>query len=500
MSQRRPLGRNVAANAVTAASVLLTALISVPLMLDDIGLAGYGVWTLAQTLILWTTMAEAGFGPAVQRFVAVGHGAGSLTQVRRLLWSTCLAYAVLGAAVAAACYAASSALVDLFGVPEDLHDDAILTFQIVAGVIFVALLTAGVGNVQQGQERFGALAVSAAAGSLTFLVSVIALLAAGYGLPGIAIAAGLQQAVMLLVRVFDLRSLFGRVELIRGREAVELGGFSLRLQMTTLSGIVNSQTDKVIVGLVASAPVLGQLGIGTQVAEAGRLIAGAALSPIVSRLSITHGAGDSAGLSALYEGLHRTWTLLVIGGTVMGLLVLYPLITGWLGQGHEQAVWFGSALIFAYGLSLLTGTPIAYLRALGTVSLEARLGAVLIACNVVLTIALGIAFGAGGVVCATAIAYLIATLWFFRMFHGSVAPEAAVLPPRVLIRAFVIALLAGGIALAWGLAMVALLPAGVALGGVAFGAGVAAVAYVTLVAQVPPTPAGLRRLATQGIG
>jgi hypothetical protein len=57
MSERRPLGLNVAANTITSASLLLTALISVPLMLDEIGLAGYGVWTLAQTLILWTTIA-----------------------------------------------------------------------------------------------------------------------------------------------------------------------------------------------------------------------------------------------------------------------------------------------------------------------------------------------------------------------------------------------------------------------------------------------------------
>ena len=88
----------------------------------------------------------------------------------------------------------------------------------------------------------------------------------------------------MLLPAIDLRWLFGPIELIRRHEALRVGGFSLRLQMTTLSGIVNSQTDKVIVGLVASAPVVGQLGIGTQVAEAGRLLAGAALSPIVSRL------------------------------------------------------------------------------------------------------------------------------------------------------------------------------------------------------------------------
>ena len=499
MTRRRPLSLNVAASAVTAASLLLTALISVPLMLDEIGLAGYGVWTLAQTIILWTAIAEAGFGPAVQRFVAVGHGAGEGGGVRRLLWSTLLAYAVAGAVIAGACVLAAPALVSLFGLPETLQDDSVEMFRIVGGVIFAALLVAALGNVQQGLERFGAIAVSAAAGSVAFLVAVVAVLAAGWGLPGIALAAGLQQVVMFVVRAIDLRSLFGPVALVRGHEARAVGGFSLRLQMTTLSGIVNSQTDKVIVGLVASAPVLGQLGIGTQVAEAGRLLAGAALSPLVSRLAITHGTGDAEGFGDLFERLHRMWTLLVIGGTVIGILVLHPLIEGWLGDGYDQAVWFGSALVFASGLSLLTGTPIAYLRALGRPSLEARFGAVLIACNVALTIALGIAFGAGGVVTATAIAYLLATVWFFRRFHGTVARDAGRLPRRLLIRAVGSALIAGGFALGWGLAMIALLPAGVALAGVGFGLALAALAYLVLATGVAPTRSGLSKLALEGV-
>jgi O-antigen/teichoic acid export membrane protein len=499
MTRRRPLSLNVAANAVTAASLLLTALISVPLMLEEIGVAGYGVWTLAQTLILWTAIAEAGFGPAIQRFVAVGHGAGEGDAVRRLLWSTLLAYTGVGAVIAALCLVAAPAIVSLFGLPAALEDDSVAMFRIVAGVVFAALVVAGLGNVQQGLERFGAIAVSAAAGSLAFLVAVVAVLAAGWGLPGIALAAGVQQLVMFVARAIDLRSLFGPVALVRAHEARAIGHFSLRLQMTTLSGIVNSQTDKVIVGLVASAPVLGQLGIGTQVAEAGRLLAGAALSPLVSRLSITHGAGDAEGFGDLFERLHRMWTLLVIGGTVIGLFALHPLIEAWLGDGYEQAAWFGGALVFASGLSLLTGTPIAYLRALGRPSLEARFGAVLIACNVALTIALGIAFGADGVVTATAIAYLLATVWFFRRFHGVVARDAGRLPARLLIRAIGAALVAGGFVLGWGLAMLALLPGAAALAGVALGLALAALAYLVLATGVAPTRTGLSRLALEGV-
>jgi peptidoglycan biosynthesis protein MviN/MurJ (putative lipid II flippase) len=154
--------------------------------------------------------------------------------------------------------------------------------------------------------------------------------------------------------------------------------------------------------------------------------------------------------------------------------------------------------VVAYGLSLLTGTPVAYLRAIGRPSLEARLGAVLIACNVVLTVALGIAFGAYGVVAATTLAYCIGTGWFLRRFRSVVPREIDRLPRLVIIRAVLVASVAALLACGWGLAMVAVLPAGVALAGVALGAGAAAATYVAVAVGVKPTPAELRQLVLSG--
>ena len=102
-----------------------------------------------------------------------------LDEVRRLLWSTCSASRVAGTPIGGVCLLGAPALVDVFDLAERLRDDALEMFRIVAGVISVALLAAGLGNVQQGLERFGALAVSAAAGSPVFLAALIALLAAG---------------------------------------------------------------------------------------------------------------------------------------------------------------------------------------------------------------------------------------------------------------------------------------------------------------------------------
>jgi O-antigen/teichoic acid export membrane protein len=493
-ARRRPLGLNVVANLATVTALLLTALISVPLILHDVGLAGYGIWTLAQTLILWVTTAEAGFGPAVQRFVAVEHGAANDEAVRRLLWSTCLAYTVVGALLAGLAALLAPVIVDVFSVPAALHHDAIVMFRISAVVIWLALLVAGLGNVQQGLERFTAAAVTAGIGAVVFFVALVALLAAGLGLQGLALAAVLQQLSMLAVRWVDLRHWFHRPGLLGRREATELGSFTLRLQVTSLSLIVNSQTDRVVVGLVASPATLGQLGIGSQIAEAGRLLSGAALAPIVSRLAVTHGAGDTAGFRALFERLQRLWMLLIIGGTIIGAAVIAPLIFGWLGDGHGQAAVFGAVLVVAYGVGLLTGVGVAYLRAIGKPSIEARYGLIVIALNVVLTVALGVVFGAYGVVVATAVASAIGVAWFFAAFRREVGPRTGHVAAGLLARAVGSAALAAAGAYAWGRLMDELLPTGVALVGVVAGASAAGGLYLTAVTGVRPTRRNVRQL------
>jgi O-antigen/teichoic acid export membrane protein len=487
------LAPNVAAGVATAASVIATALLSVPLILDHVGLAGYGVWTLALTLVLYVTTAEAGIGPAVQRFVAVAAGAGRMDAVARLLWSSLALYALAGVLAIGGCVAIAPILVDFLDVRA--APDATKMFRLIGPVIALALLAAALGNVQQGLERFRGFAVSAIAGSLVYLALVIVLLSAGHGLPGLAYASAGQQTVILLARVVMLRDVIGaaRPRVVPRAERREVLGFALRLQMTVLSTLFNTQTDKLVVGAVASPSTLGLLGIGSQVAEAGRLVGGAALSPFISRLSVTRGEDEPGALETMFARLHRLWLVVITTGTIVGAAVLYPLIAAWLGDGHGRAALYGGFLVVAYGLNLLTGTGVAYLRAAGRPRLEARLGAVLIVSNVVLTIAFGIAFGAIGVVSATAIAYAIGTAWFFRRLPRA-APELAGTPLLPPVGAAVRAVVAGAAALGWGLLMIALLPAGVALVPVALGAAAAFAGSAAWATGVRLSPRDMRAL------
>jgi O-antigen/teichoic acid export membrane protein len=493
--RRRTVTTNVLANLVNAGTSIAAAAISVPLVLHYIGIDGFGVWTLAQTALVYTATAETGFGPAVQRFVSVAHGARDRAGAARVVWSASGFYFVLGGAVAVLMALLAPAIVSIFDVPHALHDDAVAMFRITGVAMLFALVAAGLANVLQGIERFAAAAVATGISAVVFLGAAIVLLADGYGLKGLAEAALAQQVVGVLVRVWMVRDVllaapFARVS---RREARELVGFSARLQVGVLSTLVNSQTDKLVVGLVATTAAIGEVGIGSQVAEAVRFMAGAALGPVLARLAIVHGEGAHARLAALYHQAEFVWLRLGAGLTVVACAVMQPLIAAWLGDKAGRAALYGVLLMCAYGLSTLAAAPLAYLRAIGRPGLEARYGLVTIVANVVLTVALGIAFGPVGVVSATLVAYATGTGWLFLRLRGVLPPRAE--PPRPGPgRAVVAAIVAGAAALGWGLLVVEVLPRWVALVLVALGAAAAFAGYAVAATGVRLSAGGVRAL------
>jgi O-antigen/teichoic acid export membrane protein len=330
---------------------------------------------------------------------------------------------------------------------------------------------------------------------VVFLAAAALLLASGHGLVGLAEAALAQQAVGVLVRTWLVRDLLSVAPLgrIARAEVGELARFSLRMQVNVVSTLVNSQTDKIVVGLIATTAAVGQVGIGSQVAEAQRFVAFAALGPLIARMAISHGEGDQTRLAALYHRLDRFWRPATAGFALVVCGAMYPLIAAWLGPGHGDAALYGIVLTVAYGINALTGPGVAYLRAIGRPGLEARYGGLVIGLNLAATIPLGILFGPLGVVAATAFAYATGTAWFLVRLRAGTPEDAAAARPAARWWA-ARAAAAAAATLGWGLLAVEVAPRAIALALVAAGAAAALLGYLTAVTGVRPSAARLRAL------
>ena len=478
------LGVNVAASALNAVAVIGSSFVAVPLIIDAVGTAGFGVWSLGVAIVVYASLADAGVGPAVQRFTAVAKGAGDRVATVRLLWSTLLTYAALGLVALAALWLLAAPLTDLFDLSRALAADAETMFRTLGFAVAAGLLAAGVGHVIAGLERFPALAGSSAAGAVAF-VTVVALLAGDDGLPGVALALVAQQTIVLAARLWAVRTQFrgGRPSVVSRAELGRMVRFSLPLQATAVADLINQQSDKIVVGLTAAVLSVGQLGIGAQFADGGRLVAAAALGPLISTLAIAAGTRDDGLLHTRFAQLHRVWVLGLLGAAFVGAGALEPLIEAWLGPGHDEAALLGAILVLATATGLTTGSGAAYLRAIGTPGLEARYGVLVLGANVALTIPLALAAGARGVVLGTLGAYAIGALWFFSRLARTV-PASPVRGRRDAAAAVVTALAAAAATLLLGRLAVEALPGALALPAVAAAGLAALAAYAAVVLEL----------------
>ena len=334
--KRRSFGVNLGVSVANVVAVVGVSLAVVPLLIDRLGLQGYGLWVLAQSVVIYVTAAENGFGPALARFTSV-HGHHP-RHVRPMLALALVLYAAVGAVVLLACHVLAVPLVDAFDVPRAYHADAVHTVHLLGWVALVALLAAGLGHVMDGLERFTAYTITNALGSAAFLIWLLAS-DRGLQLSDVAIAALIQWSLVGLLRLVALRDvILARGSLIPSRTLVrEIFGFSMRLQVAVMATLLNTQTDRVVIGIVSSAKTLGQVGIATQVAEAGRFLAYATFTPLAARLATAYGTGGLPALDALLHRYRRLWTLGVLGVLAVGVGAARPAITAWVGGGHDEA-------------------------------------------------------------------------------------------------------------------------------------------------------------------
>ena len=471
------LSRNVAAAMLNAGAVMGTAVIAVPLILDRVGTAGFAAWTLVGAVIAYASILETAVGPSLQREVAVSLGAEDPDQIHRTFWTLVLVYAILGAAAVGGLWVIGPKLVAILDLQEPLGREATSAYARVGVPLALVLFASGLANFLQGLGRFAPVAMSAATGGLIYLGSIVVLVGDGQ-LTNLVWAAALQQASICALRLGALWKVWTAAKVPRvlaKRDLRRVLGFSARLQPTALSELFNWQSDKVVVGAVSSTTTLAHLGIGMQISDAGRIISGAAMNPVIASLTRLAGAGRTAELEDRFRELQRLWTIGLFGGAIIMAASAYPIVVAWVGRENGEAGAFAAILLLGSACWLSAGMGIAYLRAVGRVGLEARYALTVLAANVVLTVVMALTVGAYGVVLGTLGAYAFGAVGFFRRLRH----EIDVVPlrsPSEAGRIAAAALACAATSCAWGVAMAGLLPQGVAL--VPIGAGILAAGLV----------------------
>jgi O-antigen/teichoic acid export membrane protein len=399
---------------------IASRLILTPLVLDRIGLEGFGAWSLLFGLTSYVTMIDASFATAYGKLTAeldrrqdhallaeaIGAGIASLGAIAlvgvTLLWL--LAPLVLAP----------------LGVPEALRADARVALLLVSLAAALQVTFGGVQRVLEGFQRLDLRVAWDVAGSVVDFAVCLPLLFADFGLVALGTAYLTGRVFAMAGTWWSVRRVAPELRLSprrmsrRGLHAV----FSLgaRFQGLALLNTVAGEGIRMLMSALCGISFLGALELARRVLSLATTPATSIIAPLLAAFANLDAGGDRARWERLLERSSKLLGCAALAALAFAALFAEPLLYGWTGRSVPEAAFAVRVLAVSSFFRLLTGVGTASLRAAGTVRLEFQYGT-LGATGSLLGTGLGYALaGYEGVIVALAAAQVLGASYFLVCF------------------------------------------------------------------------------------
>ena len=400
---------------------LLASMVATPFVIRLLGPEAYGVWALITVTMGYMAFTNLGMAATSTRFAAEMYGKGDEDGEVAVFWTSLLILSIPTLLAGIALFYGARPLV-LHGlrIPEHLHDEAVLAFQLTA-LVFMAQSLAGVLNTPQlvrlRLDIYTLIHAGCSVGQI-FLVPIVLLF--GGKLPsavGVMLAAA--AASVLLHAYFSWR-LVARLAkpVIQLRLMGPLLRFGSSIILITLLGVILFHSEKPLLARLASVKILGYYAVAFVLARMLAVMPGALSQSLLPALSRLQAGTDRAPLEGLYDRTLRgviLWSL----PTVMIIWVMArPFLWLWAGGDFARESLLPLRILLLGALfDGVSHVPRCLLEAVGKPHLVAR-------CQLVEVVPfLGLAyysiiwFGAAGAAAVWSLRAVVEALWIFREAH-----------------------------------------------------------------------------------
>jgi O-antigen/teichoic acid export membrane protein len=411
---------------------LVVAFALTPLLLHRLGLDQFGIWSLALVVLTTLTTLDGGLSASLARFFAIYAARGASAEAGRLLLGALLLFLVLGLVLSLAAFPLVPVIVPLLHVPRHLTGQAVSVLRWLPPLAMLGLMADAIAAVLEGNSQFRGLSAAMLASSAAYAALVVILLWNGGNVSALLVATGVRYAMLAVMSVlFAARQLTFERPLLPSRIAArQLWHFSSRMQLSAVTGFVNTQMDAFVIAAFLPVRYVGLYGIGMQAASAVRSVPLYVFPPMLARFARTFGNEGRGATVAQFETMERRWLPAVLGYGVIAVAAIGFGVPVWLGNSYVLGGLTAAILLVGYTAHVgLTGMRTCYVRAIGRPGLETRYSLVWTVTNAVLTVPCALVAGELGVVAATAGTGVLASVYFVWLCRRR-EQLALVLPPR----------------------------------------------------------------------
>jgi O-antigen/teichoic acid export membrane protein len=420
-----------------------TSLITVPVVLSKLGLAGYGSWETMMAIAALVMVFQTTINGTLVWKMSGAYGNRDLDGIRRLMGVGIGVVLGMFVLVTPFVWSARYYLVGLSNIPPLYRDAAVWVIPILVSQTTVGALG----------ETFSAVLTAYQRAGITTLIQTAALMAnSGFVIIGlmhgwhlwslllgntVGVVLGIAGQYVAVVKICHISSL--RPCLPNWDQAKPLIKFAGFLAIGQISMALRDSTDKFVLASVGSTIWTAWFGLASRLASLTLMVCSFFYVPLVSAVAALAARRDWAGVCRIYANTMIVMPFLAGAFVVLVASTYDRLLTMWIKQSIPQVGPILFILLTGNIIAItLTGVGTSLCRGIGKVSIETTYIVICVVANVVLKLTLTPWLGPIGTVLASAGSWALGSIVFVILMHRALelpntAIRAAAMLPMMLV-------------------------------------------------------------------
>lgn len=339
---RRRVFRGAASNTLGQVAALLILFALTPVILDRVGVSGYGLWALVGSIAAYGALLDLGIGSAIVKYTAEFRARADTASGTGLIATALRVYLVLGA-IAVVCGVVLAPIIPvLINIrPADRPTASLLV--LMTGLnVGISIASAPATSVLLGLQRFDLYNVVSTGGTVLWAIGTVLILQAGGGVVGmVALNIPVTLAMRFVCIEFIRRTApdlpFGYAGASRA-VARRVLGYSWSIFASDISTLLQKKSDELVIGTFLSVAAVTPYSLARRLSEVAHVLTNQFVRVLLPLASELDAGEDRSRLIELYLVSTRL-TVAIFASIGLGLVVLAgQVMLVWVGPGYDEAI------------------------------------------------------------------------------------------------------------------------------------------------------------------
>ena len=354
------VGKNTFYGIIASLFQVGTRFVTVPVIIDHLGLGGYGIWSIIMTAAVYMRFGSAGVKSAFQKYVAEATGNGDYEKASKLLSTGSLVMTILSVIGLIPVVIFSRQLATAAGVPPEFLQDSAWAFSALGMTMVLSNSGAAYEAIVLGAHRIDLARKINSVLTVAEAVAIIAFVHFGMGLFAMACVMAASELIYLSCCYVLAHRVAPKVHVampyVTRTVLRELAVYGGSYQLLNILYITYTSVVPIVLLRTYGAGAAGVYAVATRLTQPITMCHNAFLMPILSGGAMVYALGEAERLRVLLAKSFKVTLALTL--LPLALIAIFgpDMVRAWTGRADASfhfAIWLVSLVILFQSFSTM---------------------------------------------------------------------------------------------------------------------------------------------------